>query len=240
VALSPSIPTSFVPKQPVSTGKRRYTTGNNLFLLASLGILGITVVLAGGVFFYSQYLTGVQNAKATQLIAAQNSVSPDTLAQFIRLRDRLVASKTLISQHIMLSQFFTLLEGITIQNVHFSTLQISVAQDRSAQVTLQGEARNFNALATESNTFAAQKNLRSAIFSGITIDPKTSAVSFMVVTSLSPDVIVEKVAPLASATISAPPVDTSTPSFQAVSTTTSAVASAVSTTSASTASTTSP
>jgi hypothetical protein len=235
VALSPSIPTSFVPKQPVSPRQRRYSGGNNVVLIISLIILGISLALAAGVFLYGQYLTSVQNTKASQLVAAQNSVSLDTLTEFVRLRDRLVASKTLLSQHVALSQFFTILESTTLQSVHFSSLQLNVAADRSAQFTLQGEAKSFNALAVESSTFAAQKNIKSAIFSGITVDSKTKVVSFSVNASLAPEVVVESTAPSAQTLLPASASATA-PSFPASAAAT--VPSAATTTTGTTSSTT--
>jgi hypothetical protein len=219
VALSPSIPTSFVPKQPVSPGNKRYSAGTNVLLIISLVVLGIAVFISAGVFLYSAYLASVEKTKGDELVSAQNSVSADTLTQFIRLRDRLNASKTILSQHVMLSQFFSLLENITVQNVHFSSLQVTVAADRSAQISMLGEARSFNALAAESSTFAAQKNIKSAIFSGIAVDSKTGTVTFTVNAALAPGLVVESAAPAVPALLPGTATATSTtPSFQSTAT----------------------
>jgi hypothetical protein len=195
VALSPSIPTSFVPKQPVSTDNRHYSSGgNNVLLIVASIILGITLVIAAGTFIYSKYLTGAESAKAAQVLAAQQSISQDKVDQFIRLRDRLTASKTLINQHVALTQFFNLLETISVQNVHFDGVDIVVADDRSATIAMTGEALNFNALAAQSNVFASQKYIKSAIFTGISVN-KDSSVSFSLTANLDPALVIETVPP---------------------------------------------
>ncbi len=195
MALSPTIPTSFVPKQPVAPGTRRVTKGgNNIFLYVSFVILVITLLASAGVFFYAQYLTSVENAKAAELVSAQNKVSESAVDDFVRLHDRFIAAKSILDQHIALSQFLTLLGTITAQNITFTSLGINVADDRSAQLTMSGEAVDFNALANESTDFAQQKDITSAIFSGITLN-KNGTVGFSVAATLTPAIVVESTAP---------------------------------------------
>jgi hypothetical protein len=230
VALSPTIPTSFVPKQPVSPGSRRGSSGNNIFLYVSLGILIVTLLAAGGVFFYAQYLNSVENAKAAELLAAQNNVSPSAVDSFVRLHNRFIAAEQIITQHVALSQFFTLLASITVQDVHFTSLNITVADDRSAQITMMGDAQNFNALAAESTVFAQQKNITSAIFSNITVN-KDGTIGFSLAANLTPALVIENAAPLTPALLAAPPA-TTTPVTLPATTTTPPPAAASSSTSA--------
>ena len=191
MALSPSIPTSFVPKQPVSTDRRRFSNGgNNLFLVVSSIILGLTVAVAAATFLYDQFLKNEESAKAAEITAAQKSVDEDTVDQLVRLQDRLTASEELINQHIVLTQFFSLLSSITAQNVHFDGVSINVADDRSAHITMTGEAQDFNALASQSTVFAGQPDIKSAIFSNINLNSNKN-VSFTLDADLDPSLITE-------------------------------------------------
>jgi hypothetical protein len=194
VALSPSIPTSFVPKQSVPTDKKHYSKGNILFLIVALIIAGAAILMAGGVFLYEKYLVSVETSKGAELVAAQNQVNDATVEQFVRLRNRLTASQTLINQHVELSQFFALLESITLQNVHFTTLTVAVADDQSAMITMVGVATDFNALAAESTAFAQQPDVKSAIFSGITVNANKT-VNFNLTATLSPGLVTESAPP---------------------------------------------
>ena len=193
MALSPSIPTSFVPKQPVATDNRRFASGgNNILLIIASVILALTILAAGGTFLYEQYLKKVEAAKSAQILDEQKKVNPDSVNQFIRLRDRLVAAKTVLNQHIVLSQFFNLLETITLQNVHFDGVSISVAEDRSAKISMTGEAKDFNALENQSTVFANQKYIKSAVFSGIAVNDKDKSINFAVTANIDPSVLLEK------------------------------------------------
>ncbi|MBA3788912.1 hypothetical protein H0X32_00765 [Patescibacteria group bacterium] len=205
MALSPSIPTSFVPKQPISSGpRRRYSAGDSIFLIVSMVIAGIAILAAIGTFLYANYLTGVEKTKMSQLAQAQAQISPDTVEQFVRLRNRLSASANLINQHVELTQFFTLLEGITLQNIRFDSLKVIVAEDRSASMAMAGQAKTFNALAAESTAFAAEKNVKSAIFSGIKVNVDKT-VSFTLNATLNPALIVESTAPTSPVILPAAP-----------------------------------
>jgi hypothetical protein len=195
VALSPSIPTSFVPKQPVSTDKRHFSSGgNNVLLIIATIILGITLAAAAAEFFYLQFLTKAEAAKAAQVINAQKSVSATAVSDFIQLRNRLTAAKGILGQHVALTQFFNLLETITAQNVHFDGVDIKVADDRSATITMTGQAKDFNSLAAQSKIFANQQYIKSAIFSGISVN-KDNSVGFTLNASLDPAIVIETIPP---------------------------------------------
>lgn len=193
MALSPSIPTSFVPKQPEATPSRRSLgSGSNLLLIVGSSIFIMVLVIAAAEFLYVQFLKNVENAKASQILAAQNNVSEDTVNNYIRLDERLTAGEMLLNQHVALTQFFNLLESITVQTVHFDGVSIVVADDRSAQITMTGEAKDFNALANQSTIFANQKLIKNAIFSDIGIN-KDNSVSFSLTADLDPALVIESV-----------------------------------------------
>ena len=178
MAISPSIPTSFVPRQQApEQPRRKYSQANNIFSVVAYAILAVTVAAAGATYAYEQYLAHSLDSKSKALVAAQASVDQSQVQNFIELRDRLSSAQALLANHVTLSTFFDALERTTIQNVEFSTLSIQVASDRSAQVSIDGFAKDFNSLAVQSNALATQKGIKQAIFSGISVD-KTSGVGF--------------------------------------------------------------
>lgn len=159
-----------------------------MFMFLATGALVVSVVLAIGVFAYSHFLASEGESKALELQQAQAGVSEETVEGFIRLRNRLTSSGMILNDHVMLSQFFDVLEMITLEGVRFSSLSVQVLDDRSAEIELTGTARTFNALAGQSAAFAAEKRIRQAIFSDITAD-NTGAVSFSVTAVLNPDFV---------------------------------------------------
>lgn len=227
MALSPSIPTSFVPKQPVRpTMQRPRSSGMNLVLIVSFFLLGAAVVGSAGVFLYQQYLKNVIVDKEMALAAAEENINFATVENFIRMRDRFSAAQELLDEHVALSQFLEVLESATLANVRFSSMTFMLLDDGTPTVQMNGVARSFNALAAQSNAFGADGRIKSAIFSNITVNPNNS-VGFEVNANLAPSLIVmmdpaERPLPEPPAL----PVSTSTP---AAATSTGAAAPATST-----------
>lgn len=203
MTLSPGIPTSFVPRQPSQQpSKRPHSAGRNIFLLVSFFLFIVAVVAAVGTFAYDRYLTHVLEKRAAELALAQRAVNQDQVEEFIRLRDRLLYGQEFLADHVVMSQVFDVLEAQTLQTVRFESLELTVASDRTAQLDIDGVARNFNALAAQSNAFAADKRIRRAIFSDIVVND-SNTVSFRLTADLDPrlltlsDLPIDNVAPVA-------------------------------------------
>jgi hypothetical protein len=191
VALSPGIPTSFVPKQVAPETRRPRATGTNLFLMVALLIGGLALVATIGTYLYDRYLKHQLEVHAEQLAVAKRDVNQDQVEEFVRLRDRLSYGQDLLNNHVALSQVFDTLETATLTNVKYKSLKMTVANDHTAQLEIEGSARNFNALAAQSNTFAAEKRIRRAIFSGITVN-KDNSVNFKLTADLDSRLIISQ------------------------------------------------
>lgn len=151
-------------------------------------VAGIALVLAAAVFAYELYLKGDRDRKAENLAQAQRAVDLDTVEDFIRLRDRLNAVESLLDQHVELSGFFDILEEKTLQTVRFSSLNVTVANDRSAEIDMEGVARSFNALAAQSAAFASERRIKRAIFSDIAVNDN-GTVGFTLTATVDPRLI---------------------------------------------------
>lgn len=229
MAIPPNIPTSFVPKQAIQAnsahGIRRH--GANPINIVAPTILLITVLLAGGVYGYERYLLGKKTAAAAELSVQEQNIDQEGVREFIRLRDRLSAGTKLLSEHVTLSTFFTKLEKITLQNVRFTTLTVTVGADRTAEVQMAGEAKSFNALAAQSTAFSSDPSIRRAIFSGVSQNTD-GTVDFSVTATLAPDVLtggesaasVQQILPAASVGTTTPVTATTTRSTAPATTTT--------------------
>lgn len=201
MALPPTIPTSFVPKQVMVT--RKSTIGFNPFLLVSYVIFGVWVITAGLVFTYQWYLTRESSKKIEELKIEQTNIDQTSVNNFIRLRDRFAVAKQTLDKHVTLSEYFNTMEGITIQNARFTKLKLTVQENRTAKVEMNGTARNFNALAAQSTAFASDKNIKNAIFSGFVLDQKDGTVAFQINADIDP-VLITQTAASASLTPTAP------------------------------------
>lgn len=222
MAVSPNIPTSFVPKQPLDTPRRKQSGGSNLFFLVALIILGVSAATAGAVFGYQKYLESVVELKGAELKKAEAEINRDTVEEYLRLERRFNSARSLLAGHTGLSQFMRALEEATLKNVRYDQLMLTVAEDRSAKVELDGSARNFNTLAAQSNAIAADKRFKRAIFSGIAIEQNTT-VSFTLTADLASELVVMQPPSVSEAPIEEAPVE-ETPAAAPEATTTEPVA----------------
>ncbi len=186
--LPTTIPTSFVPKQPVRAGAKFTKSGGNTLLFLSLVILGIAILASGGVFGYQRYLMSVRDAKAEEVRQAEAAIDSSSVEEFIRTRDRFTAAQGLLDNHVAVSNFFALLESITLQTVRFNSLSFTLTEDRSAEISMSGTARTFNALAAQSSVFAEEKRVKRAIFSDIKVNVDKT-VSFALDADLDPKLL---------------------------------------------------
>ena len=188
MAISPSIPTSFVPKQALDVSRKKQG-GDNIFLLIALVILGVSVVTAGAVFGYEKYLQSAVTLKNAALEDARLTINEERVEEYLRLKERFDSGKNMIQNHTNTSRFFTLLEDATLQNVRFEDLTLDVAEDRTARIELSGVARNFNTLAAQSNAIAAEKRFKRSIFSGISLNQNGTG-GVTLTAELEPSVVV--------------------------------------------------
>lgn len=210
MALSPSIPTSFVPRATLQNAPRRpSSSGHNFFLMIALAIFFLMVIAAVAVLLYARYLNHARDEKAAELQQAQSSIDRNTVRDLIRLRDRFVSARTLLDSHIQLSGFFDVLEGVTLKNVQYDSLKVTVADDHSAKIEISGTAKNFNTLAAQSNAVAAEKRIRRGIFSDISLN-KDNTVRFLLTADVDADLISGSTTPTIAAPVVTAPVVTPT------------------------------
>lgn len=157
-------------------------------MIIAASVAGIAILAAAAVFGYKVFLESMRDSKAAELTAAEEAIDTDMVEEFVRLRNRLLAADTLLDQHVRISAFFDVLETRTLQTVRFDSLSISVNEDRTAEIEMEGIARSFNALAAQSTEFAAEKRIKRAIFSGISVN-ENNTVSFTLNAELDPRLI---------------------------------------------------
>lgn len=188
MALPPTIPTSFIPHAASAPARKFRGDLTGAFGFFSYGVLVLVFVLALGIFFYGRLLDSSKVSKDAELASAQAAIDPVTVENFVRLRNRLSSSKTLLDGHAAFSGFFSTLEKILPANTRFTTLHLSRSDVGPTKIEGAGVAKSFNALAAASNAFATDGRIKDAIFANISVN-KDSTVSFSLSAVLDPKLI---------------------------------------------------
>lgn len=195
--MEPVMPTSFIPKRPVSTEPVQAPRPNRA--VGVLSLLAVVIVLATavsyvGVYVYEKQLLA-QKEKTKKLIdEARQGIGTDFLSEMKTLSDRIEGVKAAIKRHIVVTPIFAALEQTTLRSVQYKSFAYEFTTDNvtmqpAVRVTLTGVAKSYATIALQSDSFTRNGLIKNPIFSNLTIDDKTSAVNFKLVFTVNPSAL---------------------------------------------------
>lgn len=192
--MEPMMPTSFIPKRPVSTEpvppKARGHAVGILSLLTVIIVIA-TIVSYGGIRFYQKQLL-TQKAKTDAAIEeARKGIGTEFLGDMKRLDARIAGVKSTINSHIVVSPIFAALEQTTLRSIQYKSFEYAFTTDpatraTTVQVTLLGTAKSYSTIALQSDSFTQSKLIRNPVFSNLTVNDKSNLVDFKLVFSVDP------------------------------------------------------
>jgi hypothetical protein len=161
--------------------------GRGLFGFLATVIFILAIVAAGGVFGYNLYLTSNIAQMGNDLTTAKASLDPSTINQISRLNSRIIATQTLLANHTILSPFFSFLESSTLKSVRWTGFNYAITKD-GLQLTMQGQAIGYSALALQADVFNKSKYIKSPLFTNLILDDKGN-VTFAFSATLDPSIV---------------------------------------------------
>lgn len=182
--MDPQVPTSFIPKEAL-TQERARAGGVGIFLLISILIFVLSLVAAGGVFAYAQYLDKGLAGKKADLDRQKGAFDPATIQDLLRLDSRITQAKVLLQKHVAPSGIFLFLGQKTLVNVQFTSFEFSLNADNSASINMDGTADSFATIALQSDALGESSMLKDVIFSNINVS-SDGRVAFTVQAKLDP------------------------------------------------------
>jgi hypothetical protein len=195
--MEPVISTSFIPKraistEPIVTSSRGKVVGLLSFITVIV-VLGTGIAFAG-VYLYQQSLAAEQAKAQAAITAAENDLGSSFVTDMQRLSLRLSGVNTLIQNHVVVSPIFDALEATTLQSVQYKdfSYQFTTSPGTNAklvQVTINGVATNYQALALQSDAYAKSTLIQNPIFSNLTVEDKTQNVDFKLVFTVDPSAL---------------------------------------------------
>jgi hypothetical protein len=153
---------SFIRRREGASKGMLYVVGSVLFVLS--------LVAAGAVFGYERYLNGrISNMQAV-LESARESLDPELIKELSRSNARIMSAKEILSRHVAITTFFSLLQSLTLQSLRFTDFSFSSLGDRGIIVQMSGESRDYKTVALQSKIFSENPYIINPFFSDLTLN----------------------------------------------------------------------
>ena len=173
--------TSFIPKKPITSTIGGFSTSSpkkvtaSIFMTIATVLFILSIAGAGGVYAYKQYLLGAQDTYKNQLATRENQFNINLIEQLKAENVKIDLARQVLNNHIALSQVFDMISRLTIENVRFMNLDITVPATMSdgVKIALQGYGTSFSAVAFQSDVLNQldQYGLRKIVKNPILSNP---------------------------------------------------------------------
>lgn len=183
--------TSFIPKKPVVSAERSRNSGMSLFMIVSIFIFAVSLALAGLVFFGQRYLSSQLEKDKQNFSKAQENFDSITIETLVKLSKRIESAKKILNKHRAILPIFDFLETKTLENIRFKTVNVSFSEDGIPKLDIKGEAKNFSAVALQSDVFSESKELKNSIMSDVDL-ALTGGVTFNFTSEVDPNLALYK------------------------------------------------
>ncbi len=187
------MPPTFIPRKTADaqTAGARHARVSVFFTLSASAFV-LSLLAAGGVFFYQKILANRLVKMNNDLVAARAAFEPAFIEELQHMDRRIEGSKTLLAEHRVISPLFTLLEHETLATVRFTKFSFSDSMEPPSsgrvRLDLSGEAISFNAIALQLDVFSKNGNFLNPVFSNFDVD-KNGTVRFSFTATVAPEFI---------------------------------------------------
>ena len=191
--MEPKFQTSFIPKTPITSSSVSLPSAprsGSISLLASVAtiLFILSILTALGLFVYEKVLTSQIASLDQSLVAAQGAFDTDTIKQLITASNQIQAAKTLLDQHVAVSNMFAVLESNVLPAVQFTSFSFDNSTDGTVAVTLEGQAQSYATVAKQSAIFNALPYMNGQMFSSLDLTDK-GVVTMKFMTNIDPSVL---------------------------------------------------
>lgn len=195
--MEPNIPTSFIPKAPISgnikPGNRSTSNRKSVGLLSLIATIVFiaTAVSFAGVYFYEERLGSQKNSLEQSINDARNGLGTDFVSDMQRLNARIDGVRALIKSHVSVYPIFEELQNRTLRSVQYKQFTYTINRDvqsgnSTIDVSLTGVARSYAIIALQSDAFAESKLIKNPVFSNLSSND-TGGIGFNLKFSVSPE-----------------------------------------------------
>ncbi len=174
----PEFQSSFIPKEAAAQDIFKKKKTGALGVLA-ISLFVISLLAAGGLYFYKSMLRGDIEALQAELAQAENAIDTETINEMAQFSQKLRVAQSLVEKHQVISAFLTTLASSTVSTVRFDSMKYNIDKSGNLEVRLSGQADSYASIALQENTFSQDKSFKSLSFSDLALSNNNS-VSFSI------------------------------------------------------------
>jgi len=178
---------TFIPKKSLAVKGGSSKHSNGIFFGIALIIFLLAVASAVGAYGYRVYLEKRVQTLGVNLDRAKEAFEPALIREFQQLSARIDSADRVLSQHVALSGFFSVLGDLTLKSIRFTRFTYTV-DETSMNISLAGTARNYSSVALQSDVFGESPYLKNPLFSNLGLD-KAGNVTFDFSARVDPSLI---------------------------------------------------
>lgn len=171
--------TSFIPKKPLTPSAQRLNSGISILSLIAGLMLATSLALAGAVFLYEGYLVKDIQSKKASFKINQDAFNPSTISILSTLNRRISVSQILLQKHLSPSTIFDVIDAATLRTVRFSDFNYSYTNEKKINITMKGQAVDYNPVAKQSDVFGENPTnqfIHNPIFADLDRDQKGNVI----------------------------------------------------------------
>ncbi len=162
---------SFIPKRGPSRRSRSVPARQvYVFSLVSYVVFGATLVAAGGLFLYHQYIDRQMDTSVSELNSAIANFSEEEMDQVREFNARLIHAENRLNASVSIVDMLLSLEDSTANSSEFSQLTLERFGDESLTVATAISSDSFDSAAFQRELFA-----NNTIIGDVTVDEITIA-----------------------------------------------------------------
>lgn len=177
---------SFIPESDslTTSPKRSKSSGGNILVLVSLGLLVLTILAAAGLFLYKNSIQNTLAERQQELEEKRSAFDPALIDELSETADRVGTAESLVDNHLAFTPIFSIVESATLTSVQFNSMGVSYndgeddspnsdsSQQSSGGVTvdLTGIGPGYAAIALQSSELADHDKIRNPILSNFDLN----------------------------------------------------------------------
>ncbi|HBD24578.1 MAG: hypothetical protein A2566_03485 [Candidatus Zambryskibacteria bacterium RIFOXYD1_FULL_40_13] len=169
--MEPRFQTSFIPKKPIGSPDGsgvKIVHSTNIFSVIATVIFIITVLMAGGLFFYKNILANQIKESEKKLAEAQDAYALSSIKELLDVSARITSANSLLNKHVAVSKVLVLIGDLTVRKLRFTDLTYTI-KNNIPTVAISGEVQTYNALAEQQDKFLKNEFIKNPTFSNFNL-----------------------------------------------------------------------